>query len=265
MTNKLQHINSDAVYVYDGTFDGFLTVIFDIYALKRKPVQIVSKHLWQPGFFETPIHIVTDAVKSERVWNGIVSRSNTQVTRMFYLAFASELPGVEMTLYGYLDKLFADTTGIFYKNMLDDHSFELYQVSRKVSHEIHRFHGFVRFQETSDGLFFAAIEPDHDIVSLLAPHFARRFGNQPWVIYDRRRDKGIFYKKPETHEITLTDQQFNAITGDILDNVKSEDEDLYRSLWKAYYKAINIPERKYTRLMLRLLPRRYWKYLPEKQ
>ena len=253
------------VYLYDGSFDGFLTVIFDIYASKRKPVQIIRERIWQPAFFETPIRIAADAAKSERVWNGIVARSNKQVTRMFFLAFASELPDVEMTLYGYLEKLFADTTGAYYKNILDDHSFDLYQVSRKVSHEIHRFHGFVRFQETADGLLFAAIEPDHDIVSLIAPHFARRFGGQPWVIYDRRRDKGIFYRKPEMHEITLTDQQFDTMTGEISQTVKSEDEDLYRTLWKAYYQAISIPERKNTRLMLRLLPRRYWKYLPEKQ
>jgi probable DNA metabolism protein len=252
-------------YIYDGTFDGFLTVVFDIYDSKQKPVQIIRERQYQPGFFDTSAHVVTDAAKSERVWNGIVARSNKQITRMFYLAFASEIPDVEMTLYGYLEKLFADTSGVYFKNMLDDHSFELYQVSRKVSFEIHRFQGFVRFQETSDGLFFAAIEPDHDILSLLAPHFARRYGNQSWVIYDRKRDKGIFWKKPEMHEIILTDKQFNSITGDILQHVKSEDEDLYRSLWKAYYKAINIPERKNTRLMLRLLPRRYWKYLPEKQ
>ena len=252
-------------YVYDGTFDGFLTAIFEIYASKQKPLQIVREQLWQPGFFEMPIQIVTDAAKSDRVWNGVAKHSNKQITRMLYLAFASELPDVEMKLYGYLEKLFADTTGKFHKNILDEHSFELYQISRKVSFEIHRFQGFVRFQETSDGLFFAAIEPDHDILSLLAPHFARRYGNKPWVIYDQRRDKGIFYKKPEMLEITLTDKQLNTITGEILHHAKSEDEDLYRSLWKAYYKAINIPERKNTRLMLRLLPRRYWKYMPEKQ
>ena len=252
-------------YIYDGTFDGFLTVVFDIYATKQSPVQIISERLYQPGFFDTTAQIDTDAAKSERVWNGIVARSNKQVTRMIYLAFASELPDVEMILFGYLEKLFADTTRKFHKNMLDDHSFELYQISRKVGLEIHRFQGFVRFQETSDGLFFSAIEPDNDILTFLAPHFARRYGAQSWVIYDLRRDKGIFWKKPDILEIILTDKQFNSITGDILQKVKSEDEDLYRSLWKAYYKAISIPERKNTRLMLRLLPRRYWKYLPEKQ
>jgi len=252
-------------YVYDGTFDGFLTAIFEIYASKLQPERIISERNRLPCFFDNPIHITTDAAKSERVWNGIAARSNKRVIRMFYLAFASELPGIEMTLYGYLEKLFADTTGNYCKNLLDDHSFDLYRISRKVGLEIHRFTGFVRFQETADGLLFAAIEPDHDILPMLAPHFARRFGSQTWVIYDSKRDKGIFYKKPEIHEITLTDKQFNTITGDLTNTAKAESEDLYRSLWKAYYKAINIPERKNTRLMLRLLPRRYWKYLPEKQ
>jgi len=251
-------------YVYDGSFDGFLTVVFEIYSQKQKPVQIIREKLWQQGFFDQTTHIATDAAKSERVWNGVAKRSNKHIVRMFYLVFVSELPNIEMTLYGYLEKLFDDAAGFSYKNLLDDHSFSLYQVSRKVSFEVHRFTGFVRFQETADGLLFAAIEPDHDILALLAPHFARRFGSQTWVIYDSRRDKGIFYKKPEMHEITLTEKQFDSFTGEINQNAKAQNEDLYRALWKAYYKAINIPERKNTKLMLRLLPRRYWKYLTEK-
>ena len=278
-------VQNSGIYVYDGTFDGFLTVVFDIYASKCIPLQILRVHRWQPGLFDnvevsssTSVrvkttdraenaptqHVTTDNTKSERVWKGFVTRAKKQASRMFYLAFMSEIPDVEMTLYAYLEKLFADNTCTYHKNLLDEHSYKIYQTARKVSFEIHRFQGFVRFQETTDGLLFAAIEPDHDIVALLAPFFARRYGNQQWVIYDSKRDKGVYYKKPEMHEITLSDKQFDSMTGEIAQTAKSENEDLYRSLWKAYYKAINIPERKNTRLMLRLLPRRYWKYLPEK-
>ena len=252
------------IYVYDNSFDGFLTVIFEVYASKQQPVQIVSERNWQPGFFDNPIQITTDVAKSERVWNGVVGRSDKKTSRMLYLSFLSELPDIEMCMFAYLEKLFADQTRTFFKNMLDEHAYTLYQASRKVSLETHRLKGFVRFQEASDGLLFAAIEPDHDVLSLLAPHFIKRFGNQPWVIYDQRRDKGIYYKKPEMLEIALSDKEFDAITGTIHQHVRSEDEELYSALWKAYYQSINIPERKNTRLMLRLLPRRYWKYLPEK-
>ena len=265
MTNQIKPINDGAVYIYDGTFDGFLTTVFEIYAKKRQPVQIVSELRWQPNFFDTVTHVETSAEKSERVWNSIVTRSNMQVSKVFYLAYSSELPDVEIELYHYLEKLFADTTGNYYKNLLDENSFELYQIARKVKREINRFYGFIRFQETSDGLFFSVIDPDHDILSLLAPHFARRYSAQCWVIYDSKRDKGIYYNCSELQEIILTDKQFDRITGNVIQGIQAEDEEQYRKLWKAYYKAINIPERKNTRLMLRFLPRRYWKYMPEKK
>ena len=253
------------VYTYDGSFDGFLTVVFEIYASKQPPVQIVNEQNRQPAMFDKVKNVAVDMEKSGRVWNGFVSRSNSGTSQMFYLAFASEAPGIEMKMFHYLEKLFADTTGTYYKNLLDSTSFELYNFARKVKREIHRFYGFVRFQQTSDGLYFSAIDPDHDIVPLLAPHFIRRFPAQKWVIYDSKRDKGIYYDGKTAQEIRLTDKQFGRLTGEISREIKSGNEDIYRSLWKAYYKAISIPERKNTRLMLHFLPRRYWKYLPEKQ
>jgi probable DNA metabolism protein len=265
VTDKPIPVNDPAVYIYDGTFDGFLTVVFDAYASKRQPLQIVKEHRRRPNFFDVEIYVAADAEKSERVWKGIVARSDVPVSQMFCLAFASDLPDVEIEMYRWLKKLFADTTGIFFKNLLDETAFALYGIARKVKREINRFYGFVRFRETSNGMYFAVIEPDHDIVTLLGPHFAARYPAQAWVIYDRRRDKGIYYDKPTLNEITLTDKQFDTMTGDLNRDMKAENEDSYRKLWKAYYDAINITERKNTRLMLRCLPRRYWKYLPEKQ
>ncbi len=265
MTDKPIPATDPVVYLYDGTFDGFLTVVFETYASKRPPLRIVKERCRQSNFFDNEINIVADVEKSGRVWKGIIARSDVPVSQMFCLAFASDLSDVEIAMYRWLEKLFADTTGHFYKNLLDEHTFELYGIARKVKREINRFYGFVRFQETSDGLFFSVIEPDHDIVSLLGPHFAARYPVQSWVIYDRRRDKGLYYDKSELHEIILSDKQFDAMTGNIDQNIKAGNEDAYRKLWKAYYNAINITERKNTRLMLRCLPRRYWKYLPEKQ
>ena len=183
---------------------------------------------------------------------------------MVLLAFASEIKGIENEMYGYLDKLFADTTKQYYQNLLDENSFTIYKLARKVNYEVHRFKGFVRFQETADGMFFSVISPDHDIVSLLAPHLVARHPDRPWIIYDSKRDKGIYFDKAELIEMTLTDKQFNTYTWDLNKSVKAEKEDYYQQLWKTFYKSINIKERKNTRLMLHWLPRRYWKYLPEK-
>lgn len=252
------------IYIYDGTFDGFLTTVFDIYASKQKPLQIISRYRWQPNFFDEHRPVVTDRVKSERVWKGIHTRSNANVANMFYLAFASEIKGVEDEMYQYLEKLFTDKTGTYYQNLLDENSFTLYKIARKVGYEIQRFRGFLRFQETIDGMFFSTISPDHDIVTMLAPHFAKRYPDKPWIIYDSKRDKGVHYNTSELIEITLTDKHFDTLNGNLHEGVKSEEEDYYKELWKTFYKAVNIKERKNTRLMLHWMPRRYWRYLPEK-
>ena len=41
----------------------------------------------------------------------------------------------------------------------------------KVWHEIHRFYGFVRFREIGSGVLFSEIQPENDILELLAPIF----------------------------------------------------------------------------------------------
>lgn len=44
----------------------------------------------------------------------------------------------------------------------------------------------------------------------------------------------------------------------------AENEVLYQRLWKRYFKAITIRERINPKLHRQHLPRRYWKYLTEK-
>ena len=67
-----------------------------------------------------------------------------------------------------------------------------------VKHDEHRMHAFLRFRRVaaagddegaSDATesFVAWYEPDHDIVGLAAPHFARRYPNMRWVILTPRR------------------------------------------------------------------------------
>ncbi|RZL34744.1 MAG: DUF4130 domain-containing protein, partial [Pedobacter sp.] len=45
----------------------------------------------------------------------------------------------------------------------------------------------------------------------------------------------------------------------------NEKEELYTHLWKDYFKSTNIESRKNTKLHVQHVPKRYWKYLTEKQ
>ena len=48
-------------------------------------------------------------------------------------------------------------------------------------------------------------------------------------------------------------------------NIYDEQEDLYQSLWQTYFDHVNIKARKNMKLHIQHMPKRYWKYLVEKQ
>ena len=253
-----------ATYIYDGTFEGFLCVVFRAFELKREPISITKKALWQPTIFNDTLEIETVTEQSDRVWNGIGKRSSASNARMLHIAFHSELPGIEQQLWNYLKMLFSSTNSNQYKNTLNEHVFDILKVARKVMNEVHRMLGLIRFQQAADNTYFAAIAPDHNILWLMEEHFKDRLADQQWVIYDSKRSYGIFYNLKEVTEVTFDSEPAPNQTGKLSSEVKAPGEDYYCNLWQHYYKSINIIERKNTKQMLGHMPRRYWKYLPEK-
>ena len=95
------------------------------------------------------------------------------------------------------------------------------------------------------------------------------FNDQPWLIYDAKRHYGFYYdghSKPI--RITFEDEAtvpFNLENGKLNEDVLSSDDQLLQELWRTYFKAICIKERMNPRKQLQDMPRRYWKYMTEKQ
>ena len=249
---------------YDGTFDGFLSLVFYAFENKTEPKEIAKPANVSQDLFSEIIEVETKTAKAERVWKGLVSKSSLKNARMVSVAFMSELPGIEILLWRYLKKVFTSPQKDFYQNMLDEDVYQVVQTARKVKKEVHRFYGFVRFQQTSDNIFFAPIEPDHDIIPLLITHFKNRYSNQPWVIYDTRRKYGIYYDTENVNEVFIENPNLDFETGRLTHKAKDFREDDYLELWQQYYESINIQQRKNKKQMTRFMPRRYWKYLPEK-
>ncbi len=260
----MKNWKQECIYTFDGSFNGFLTVIFRAFEDKRQPEAIISLRESSQLPMGEIVDVATCPEKSTRVRKGIVERSDNKNLRLVHVAFLSGSPESRMLLWRYLQKLFRDESGDFYRNLLDEDVYTLVQEARKVRREAHRFQGFVRFQRTRDDMYAAAIDPDNDVVKLLAPHFRARFPDRHWLIYDTRRNYGIYYDLHCVQEVKMADQPFALDSGQIKKHAQSLDEDYYRTLWQHYYDAINIMERKNHRQMRGSMPKRYWKYLPEK-
>ncbi|WP_207429456.1 TIGR03915 family putative DNA repair protein [Pedobacter sp. SYSU D00535] len=246
------------ILVYDGTWPGFLSCVFEAYERKLTELQISSELRFQASLLDTPITIITEEAKARRVWSGLQKRLSGQALRQLYHCFLSEIPMIENTLFEYIRLAFA-WEGVE-KAFTKASVLRVSQVAKMVYREKHRMEAFVRFQLTTDGIYYATIEPDFNVLPILRSHFEKRYADQKWLIYDLRRKYGIFYDLEEVEEIQLE----RGSSGTEASSIFSEDEAAYQTLWKDYFEHVNIKERKNMKLHLRHVPRRYWKYLTEK-
>lgn len=250
------------IYTYDGTFEGFLTSVFDCYSRKDFPMDICSRVGEQKYFFTDRHDVTTHSKKAERVWKGIQNKLSGRNNQLVFYTFLSEEPGVEMRIYRFLRRLFSTQFNIE-TDYGDSDVLSLTQISQKVKKEAMRMMQFVRFQHTRDGLYFCGIEPRYDVIPLVVDHFQKRFADQKWLLYDLKRNYGVLYGKDKVEEVEISRKNFNSMTGQAKVDILEEGEEFYQKLWRSYFTHINIKERKNLRLQRQHMPRRFWKYLPE--
>jgi probable DNA metabolism protein len=251
------------LYRYDNTFEGFLTLVFDAYARKAFPDKIVREGD-RLLFDDEACVVVTDSVRAQRVWTGLRKVLSPAACSMLSVVFLSELPEVEMLLFRYIRRVFADARSPEL-DFGDPDVLETSKIYKKVTREAERIRMFVRFQKTADGIFFAPTAPLYNVLPLVADFFTDRFSDQPWMVYDVRRNYGLYYDLQETKELVFDKLDFDFSTGKLHDRQAAEDEKYFQHLWKNYFKSISIAARANPRLHRQLLPKRFWKFLPEKQ
>ncbi len=142
------------------------------------------------------------------------------------------------------------------KNVLNcltkDYVCTVAELSKKTWNEAHRYMGFVRFTELAGGILYADIKPENDVLPLIAPHFANRYPEENWMIYDEGRERFAIHRAGKGWMI-LEDMK---ITEEVRDRLSMEEDD-YRALWKAFTKSIAIEARKSEKLQKQLLPLKF--------
>ena len=124
--------------------------------------------------------------------------------------------------------------------------------AKHVARDVHKMHAFVRLREVEDerGPYWVAFHrPDHWIVPLAAPHFARRFGDVRFALLTPRGSalhepgQGLSYGPPA--------QDPGHGLGE------------FEALWDTYYANIYNPARTMVDAMLSEMPKKHWATMPE--
>jgi len=253
------------IFTYDKTFEGLLTCLFDAYAGKVFPDVLQEETSLLPLFYDGVYSIVSDPTKAERVWKGLQKKlSPTALTMLSASWLADGFPERDMLLFRVMHKAI-DAPKTIELNFGDADVLQLSRIYKQVRYERMRVIQFVRFQKSADETYFAAFEPQHNVLPLTIDHFQNRFADQKWLIYDMNRQYGYYYDLKSVSEITITDKGTPLLKGILDDQSMAEDERLFQKLWKTYFKAIAIKERTNPRKHKQDMPVRYWKYLTEKQ
>jgi DNA polymerase len=125
-------------------------------------------------------------------------------------------------------------------------------MAKAVHRDEHKMHAFVRFREVGreqNAHYVAWFEPEHHIVELAAPFFARRFADMPWSILT-----------PDTcahwdgHAVSFTPGVSKS---------EAPAEDRLEETWRRYYASIFNPARLKVQAMQNEMPKKYWRNLPE--
>lgn len=254
------YFNKMVQIIYDGTYEGWLTAVFEIYEFKFEDVVFAKEEISNTLLFSKSHFVTTDIAKANRVRDGLKQRLSNDGFANLYRAFLSEINQIDENLFGMVKYAFSSSG-----NIEGDLTNKEVLAVRKAAHlsgrESHRMKAFVRFKLTKDDLYYAIVEPDCDVLPLIEKHFKNRYADQRWLIYDAKRKYGIYYDLENVAPVQL---QFNANSSTALAEIVDEDEVFFQNLWQRYFNSVNIASRKNTKLHLQHMPKRYWKNLTEK-
>lgn len=250
-------------YIYDGTFEGLLTCVYHHY-YTDKAAGIFTGDNYQPNMFNGFMKVKTEQDKAMRVYNAISEKVSAYALRMVYRAYLSAAEGKENAVLQYIQLGFRK--GYMIGSLHGDPVVNrLESIVKKVSVEKERMLEFVRFEvmeirgASAQQILYARIEPEHDVLELIAHHFADRFRNDPFIICDEGRGKAVIALGGRWY---ITPFQGTQLP-DGSEMIRSEDEHSCQELWRTYFDHIAIKERINPRCQKNFMPQRYWKNLTE--
>lgn len=244
------------VYCYDGSFEGFLCAVGDCLETGEDTPEFVrdgDDHV--AGLFGGAIHEVEtvreNAVAFRKRFVEKVSQDAFATARY---AFHSQKAGIELLVWRYL-MLGLQVGRRLCLLLAEEPVHSVNRIARHVSHEAHKFKGFVRFSEVAEGFLYARIEPEADVLPLIAHHFVGRVGDCPWMIHDLGRRQAAIYDLKSWR--LVRDVDLSSEPG------VTEAEHNYAALWQRYFQRHAIAERHNPKLQQKHVPLRYRNHLVE--
>ena len=244
---------TDIAYLYDGSFDGLLSCVYESYYQKELPSMIFSHNEDQATLF--PIkEIFTDHSHAQRVEDSIRESISGEALHLVRMCYFSVMEHREVAILNFLRMGYK--IGPSVTSMLADDTVDIIvKTARTVSRESMYYKEFLRFSDYN-GSLVAIIDPKNFVLPMIVDHYCDRFPSEQFLIYDETHKHAFVYMNFEAKIIPLEHIELPTAC---------EKEEKYRTLWKQFYNTIAIESRINPKLRMSNMPKRYWKHLTEFQ
>ena len=248
------------IYLYDGTYLGFLTVVYANYYEKRG-TEVISYDNSPGVFLDVCKDVLTDYGKARRVEKALYEKCGLPVMNIVYYAFHSAEIRKDTWLLRFMEAAFR--MGAEVETALSEPEVSrVFQLAKRVSRERHTFLGFVRFEEIVHGqkcYLYCKIEPENNILELMGEHFADRFYHEKIAIHDGRRKTALIAYQGEWEIRPF------SVSWHLMKDARSAKEKEFRRLWQGYFDHIAIQERESQKRQRQFVPLKFRKHLTEFQ
>lgn len=242
---------TDTAYHYDGSFPGFLCCIFESFSRREIPAAVCPPQEAQMTLFGVR-EIVTDLSHARRVAAGL-ERLGPVIRDRLTTGFLCTDPGKDLKLLRFARLCF--DVGPRAAQMLGHaDAADAFAIERAVNCEAHHYIEFIRFEER-DGMLGTVIHPKHQVLPLLRGHFCSRLPDEDFLIFDATHGTALLRRNRRVEYLAM-DHYTPAADAEELN---------WQSLWKRFFKALTIEERRNERLQQNHVFKRFWPDMCEMQ
>ena len=91
-----------------------------------------------------------------------------------------------------------------YTDLSNVNALRVSQVARMVTREMNHIQNYLSFKPSNNGMDLAVLNSNFNMLPLIGKYFKRKYPNKKWLIYDQRRNYGLYFNTKEIDRIHLS-------------------------------------------------------------
>lgn len=253
------------LFLCEDNVDGIFTGVYDAWAsrLGHENVGLRIADRFDPELFAEYRSVQADAEKAEKVARSVRRRMGMDAYQTICQAALSCDSRKAEYIYRVVVKGMSgqvsrrEARDVIW-NLQDSNVSRLFELSRKTGNEAHRYIQFVRFRELESGVLFSEIQAENCVLPLIGDHFADRFPNENFMIYDIGHNDCLIHGKSRPWFILRDTEPDQEASGRL-----SGREAQMQQLWRGFCRSISIEARENRSLQQQFWPLKFRRWMTE--